>query len=783
MYGDDDYTKSDRPLSFAPSPLNEGLAEGNAYTDMKGNRNRPSASVNGNTNQKSNTSPGLMQSPRSSSFERAGALSPSLSLREHHSNEAANAQFPLNDLDYSSNPAAVAQELSNLQALRRMSMDVGNTSDPDLPSFSGVSLMPSVAPTGDDNEEDPSRLFWVPARVHPELAPMEFKTFLENRVQSIKRRSGDSTSLSPDGMERSGSESSLKRKKSMLSRQINNEGGRGAVGYQDGAEQIERKKSLSSNQSLDLKISDLKELDELVRDPTKAMQKLSLDTNRSGSSEELEDMPILPQAPSLGLRRSTRTTYRRGSVKRIPFSKRNKAGHADTDGEESPVSSPIDGRPGVGYPLTKVQSEPTSAENFSRPNRGGRRLQNLPQSNPPISSPERKSQEDMTDAGRGVYSATDPAPPSGPIPRSSTFPRNQPTVPQIVETPPPEETRSKNQFPERSSSQNATQSLPKKTIPEPPIKSSRRPTLDRQNPTPQSAPRVAPSQTLSDMAQQPSPLPGNTARLGTDSLTFIPTLEEKKPEKKSKKEKEKEEQETSHRKTSWGWFDKKDKKKDEDVKKGKAKGSVDKSHDTARLDVLQSTMDAPRGRESILLERDSPDNRLETERKKESSRKSGEQKKEKDGLFSSFFGGGKKKGDRDSGGKKGSSLRAISPDPPYRQLKPDVDYNWTRFSILEERAIYRMAHIKLANPRRALYSQVLLSNFMYSYLAKVQQMHPQMAVPQSAAQKKQEAERRQKEQKQQAKENGEEQYRYDYHQVSVDHVIKTRSSYTDQYRG
>ncbi|EHK96466.1 hypothetical protein M7I_7863 [Glarea lozoyensis 74030] len=254
------------------------------------------------------------------------------------------------------------------------------------------------------------------------------------------------------------------------------------------------------------------------------------------------------------------------------------------------------------------------------------------------------------------------------------------------------------------------------------------------------------------MTQQPSPLPGNTARLGTDSLTFIPTLEEKKPEKKSKKEKEKEEQETSHRKTSWGWFDKKDKKKDEDNKKGKAKASVDKSHDTARLDVLQSTMDAPRGRESILIERESMDGRLETERKKESSRKSGEHKKEKDGLFSSFFGGGKKKGDRDSGGKKSTSLRALSPEPPYRQLKPDIDYNWTRFSILEERAIYRMAHIKLANPRRALYT-------------KVQQMHPQMAVPQSAAQKKQEAERRQKEQKQQAKENGEEQYRYDYHQA------------------
>ena len=81
-----------------------------------------------------------------------------------------------------------------------------------------------------------------------------------------------------------------------------------------------------------------------------------------------------------------------------------------------------------------------------------------------------------------------------------------------------------------------------------------------------------------------------------------------------------------------------------------------------------------------------------------------------------------------------------------------------------------MAHIKLANPRRALYSQVLLSNFMYSYLAKVQQMNPQMQVPQSAMQKKQEAERRQKEEQRQREEQqqneSEEQYRYDYHQVS-----------------
>jgi len=60
-----------------------------------------------------------------------------------------------------------------------------------------------------------------------------------------------------------------------------------------------------------------------------------------------------------------------------------------------------------------------------------------------------------------------------------------------------------------------------------------------------------------------------------------------------------------------------------------------------------------------------------------------------------------------------------------------------------------MAHIKLANPRRALYSQVLLSNFMYSYLAKVQQMHPQMNLPTSAKQQQKQQKQQQQQQQQQ----------------------------------
>jgi len=275
-------------------------------------------------------------------------------------------------------------------------------------------------------------------------------------------------------------------------------------------------------------------------------------------------------------------------------------------------------------------------------------------------------------------------------------------------------------------------------------------------------------------------MPGMNNRV--DNLSIIPNApEERRSEdrKSDKKAKDKKETEGGPRKTSWGWFggdkdkekEKDKKEKDEKEKEGgskKVKNKLSKSqeknvvHDDTRLDLLQTSMQGSgRGRESVVLDRESV--KLEEERKKESARKtSSDGKKEKEpGLLSSIFGG-KKKGEKESSHKKNSS-RGLSPEPPPRILKPDIDYNWTRFSILEERAIYRMAHIKLANPRRELYSQVLLSNFMYSYLAKVQQMHPQISIgnskqakqaqqaqqQQQAAQQKKEQEQQQQQQQQQ----------------------------------
>jgi hypothetical protein len=294
-----------------------------------------------------------------------------------------------------------------------------------------------------------------------------------------------------------------------------------------------------------------------------------------------------------------------------------------------------------------------------------------------------------------------------------------------------------NQFPERKSSQHDGQPRQRGGA-------HMRPVPGQQ--------RQAPSSTLDDISSHPSPLPGSGATR-TDALTMVPTFEEKKTEKKE-----------GGRKSSWKWMlggnddDDKDKKHGKEDRKAPEDktGKLTKPQDKTRLDLLQNSIDGTspaRGRESIVLSRD--DVKLEDERKKESKKassklKSGKEEKEakEPGLLSAIFGGGKKKtSDTDLKARKRKSERSPTPEPPVRVLKPDIDYNWTRFSILEERAIYRMAHIKLANPKRALYSQVLLSNFMYSYLAKVQMMHPQMQIPASPQQKA--AQQRKKEQEEQ----------------------------------
>ncbi|KAL2837655.1 hypothetical protein BJY01DRAFT_220788 [Aspergillus pseudoustus] len=723
MY-EDDYDKRDsRRLSYISSPLSEAISIVP--------QNRPAADASSQTLQVQNTESdggyyrqANSQSRPSAARDKSSDGSPT-SPTTPGSTDTATTSFPLNDIDYESDPAAVAQELSNLAAIRRMSMDVTAIGDPDLPSLNFP--VPSMAPSPSADENDTSRLFWVPARLHPELAPKEFKSFLESKAEHIKRRSGDFSSLSP---ERHGSDSSLRRKRSMLSKQIDT-----GSGYTDGAERLERKRS----QNRDPQGPNLHDIENLVGDSSNRAPSASslLESVQSLGISNDDDRPILPPAPpGHSLRRATRTQYRKaGSLKkgeRPSFARRTGRNSGSKDALDSIVGS--GSQPILG--LTRVSTDPTPS--VTRAQAIAKSQGSFSDSN---SSPstnfdsvlegsgqtmEESLGQPLKDSGNRVNSPQQPRQWNS---RTDSNGRATPVaqyqdqkIPEIVETPPQEA----HTTPSTTSSQSSR--VPTRV-------SSNDSTQQPKRPSPSRAHAKDSTSTLNEFANNPQLIQGNTSR--TDSLSFIPTAtEERKSE--SKKSKDKKDSEGG-RKSSWHWFlgsedkDKeKEKKKDNDSRKMKTK-IADKMHDATH--TSSASNEPSQRRESAVFDRLDP--KLEEERKKDSARRSsGETKKEKEsGLFSSIFGGGRKKNSEHH--HKKSLSRTLSPDPPVRELRADVDYPWTRFSILEERAIYRMAHIKLANPRRALYSQVLLSNFMYSYLAKVQQMHPHMMLATSASQRQQ----------------------------------------------
>ncbi|KAL7811553.1 hypothetical protein V8C44DRAFT_330850 [Trichoderma aethiopicum] len=706
--------------------------------------------------------------------------SPTLSLRGAHA-QTSGQQFPLTNID---NPNDIAQELSNLQALRRLSMDVGNSIDPDIPPMS-LAAMPAVAPRGGDDENDPSRLLWVPARVHPELAPTEFKTFLASRLQSIRRRSGDSFLSVSD--EKYGDEqgpmdsSSLRRKKSLLSRQIDSSDERAPEGFANGMMDKPERQGFKNGQH-DRELS----LDELVKDPSKAVERLAQESHSySGSLESgMDDIPILAVAPSSGLRRSTRTTYRKGgslrSGDKASFSKRMAQRHQSSDSIDSPAAAA--GDPSRGYPLIKVHPE-SSLETFSRPTRPDRKLDKNPQepsaasTAPDPSSTSRSSQFSI----RG--SSADP-----PASADDNFASDNVGA--------YEDNHHPDRFPQTSAQTAAPAEGPglesaAGDIGNEPSGRSNHRSLSRNSKLEDSS-----SGKLSTSAiTQTGAVPLNTPNVNANrtDVAIIPpaqTRDEKRGDKKAKKDKDEDSHNSSRSGSAWKWLkgvaDDRDKKKDES-KKSRHKAPSEKAQDNVRLDVLQTSLEktATKGRESLVLDRESLDNKLSDERKKDSHRKS-DSKKEKDGsLFSSIFGGKKREEKEKEKKQKHQQLLHVPEDTvPYKPLQPDVDYNWSRFPLLEERAIYRMAHIKLANPRRSLHSQVLLSNFMYSYLAIVQAMHPQMNVPVSPQQKRLEEEARRKREEEEylaqreAQEEGDEhdqqrsleQYDFDYHRTTVQYA-------------
>lgn len=119
--------------------------------------------------------------------------------------------------------------------------------------------------------------FWVPASLHPELAPSEFKAFLRNHKRDSEEGTdgaeGSEANLSRMGsgrLNRSGStlsrsSSGLGRRKSMLSRQYHPREDNGEVEDEDEEiRPIKRNRSIYTNDAPQLTIKDLQKLDDLA---------------------------------------------------------------------------------------------------------------------------------------------------------------------------------------------------------------------------------------------------------------------------------------------------------------------------------------------------------------------------------------------------------------------------------------------------------------------------------------------------------------------------------------
>lgn len=122
---------------------------------------------------------------------------------------------------------AIEREPANTRTLRRLSSSQSPGSaplDPDLPiprvpnghlGSSDATLQGDGADAGDeDASSDSSHLFWVPAHLHPELAPAEFRAFLHEHTSSAP-----STNPAQPLARSLSRGNSLGRQKSMLSRQ------------------------------------------------------------------------------------------------------------------------------------------------------------------------------------------------------------------------------------------------------------------------------------------------------------------------------------------------------------------------------------------------------------------------------------------------------------------------------------------------------------------------------------------------------------------------------------
>ncbi|KAI0358305.1 hypothetical protein OH77DRAFT_1397946 [Trametes cingulata] len=567
----------------------------------------------------------------------------------------------------------IEREVEALRDLRRRSTAQGGPGslilDPDLPSETSQAQAAYWSPPDDSSssshdshsehssvaaQDDPFHLFWVPARLHPELAPKEFKEFLKEHA----RAAPDGTAPAPERSNSVGSVG-LGRKKSMLSRQYD------PAAHPDAAEKDERVVPLRRNRTSiyanvpQLTISDLQKLEELAEEASKSddpsrlrsVLRRSLSLNIAPSViDQMDDIrdpgedvdsPIIVPPPNLALKRTARTKIRKHGT--------GEGAHRFTTTRSRRKSL---GRAATMEPRTSSDLSSSDHGDVDTIRRVSRPSDSIPEI-PPLPRPESYSVE------AAIYDA---------------YAQEETERDGLVESPPL--SRSPEIVTELVADETPVAHEPE---PEPtPTPTPIAPVLH--HPQPQRA--------LAPPSSTESPIPQRTPSPSTPDLTTSPSTSESVHQSRPPLQGT-----PPYHPPSPSPSERSEHRREKDKKGLFGKWGGDKS----------------------------------SKKHKEKEKEHREREKEKEGgFFGSLFGSKKKQEEPQSlanntAGREaavallGASKSSKSYVPP---PSPQLGM-YARYPIHVERAIYRLSHIKLANPRRPLYEQVLISNLMFWYLGVI----------------------------------------------------------------
>ncbi|KAK9369996.1 hypothetical protein V1509DRAFT_675942 [Lipomyces kononenkoae] len=718
--------------------------------------------------------------------------------------------MPLENIDFEAPATIVAQERNNIQALKRISLDASSTSDPDLPAASiallqqGPTSPPSTSPPsaspngspqafpGEDlaSSQPDGPLLWVPAHLHPELAPKEWRTFVQERVAEIQQRTGATTfSLSETASQSLGSGTlsvpgsagpagtGIVRRKSKLSREIDISDD----GYEDGADVLQERAKAKSPEG---RVSALEWLEAYGR--------------KTHSANGTPDLPggvvisdgnvIAPLQNGRGLRRSQHTSRKNkrqvDSEERLPVTSEEPPSEDEGDEKSMGRKSSIERHPSRVLSTTHVVEVPDRGPqvtvtdgklqlNINETDLGSLDIDadvvikaakfvdipdvpvapdSLHQSPPSVGALPGHASSCSTSSSSTVSSVSSTSTAKALSPDLTSSPQGASVEANVVD-----------KYRNTSRSATPTQKL-SSTYRQLARLTSKRAIVDMLS-------RSSSSPDLSADSVQSPGIPTNpitpltTTRLSADirptasadsSLTSVidpstsaPQVQSQQPGPSLKK----------RGKALTAGFGRLFAASDKDKAKDKDRGLGRKNNSASTVRVS-----SPSRVERLSVEKDvRPREALEAERPITpiTEMEKGPIMSSKESKVSGFFAAKKKSltkssaaplstgGQRDKKkntdrtkhvrtSRSSSSLsstytdrqvgksqsQSSSPSPSHAQITAGGygrPYYYSRFPLHVERAIYRLSHLKLANPRRPLCQQVLLSNFMYGYLELINQ--------------------------------------------------------------